>query len=106
MDACSRFASLARLALAIILLVPGLGHASDAAIEAGAGTPRFTLKSSTLAAAPLQAGRYSLRARFAPAESAGELREGNNYTLIGRLAKGGVNCGIGGPIFSDGFEGN
>ena len=36
----------------------------------------------------------------------GELREGDNFTLIGRFAKGNVSCGVGGVIFSNGFEGN
>ena len=95
--------------LALLLLVPTLALAAEGATEtttaASPTTSRFTLKSSSAESAPLQSGRYSLRARFAPAESAGELREGDHFTLIGRLAKGTVNCDFN-AIFSNGFEGN
>jgi hypothetical protein len=100
------------LALVALLHVPALVFAAEPAAsvrapsDVNAGAPRFTLKSSSTDAAPQQSGRYSLRARFAPAESAGELREGGNFSLIGRFAKGSVSCGPGGVIFSNGFEGN
>lgn len=89
-------------AIAMCLLVPMFAFAADPATST---TPRFTLKSSSTEAAPRQSGRYALRARFAPIESAGELREGKNFTLIGRFAKGGASCD-GTTIFSNGFEGN
>ena len=98
--------------LALLLLAPTLTRAgepatsAEATAAASAATPRFTLKSSSTEAAPQQSGRYSLRARFAPVASAGELREGENFTLIGRFAKTVVGCGTGGLPFSDGFEGN
>ena len=75
--------------------------------EALPAPAHLTLKTApVIEVAPQQSARYTLRARFAPAESAGELREGAHFTLIGRFAKGGVSCGIGGVIFSNGFEGN
>ena len=98
--------------LALLLLAPvlvfaaGPAASAEPATAASVATPRFTLKSSSTEAAPQQSGRYSLRARFAPVENAGELREGDHFTLIGSFAKGGVSCGIGGVIFSNGFEGN
>ena len=104
-----RLGPVTRLTLALLLLAPTLAHAAESAARAEANatsTPRFTLTASSTEAAPQQSGRYTLRARFAPVESAGELREGANFSLIGRFAKGGVNCGTGGVIFSNGFEGN
>lgn len=97
--------------LTLLLLVPALAFAAEPATSTEATTAaspttnRFTLKSSGTEVAPLQSGRYSLRARFAPAESAGELREGDRFTVIGRFAKGTVNCDFN-AIFSNGFEGN
>ena len=110
--ACRFRLPVASLALATLLLGPALGFAAEPAVSAHAttdvrdGAPRFTLKSSSTDAAPQQSGRYTLRARFAPEERAGELREGSNFSLIGRFAKGSFNCGPGGVIFSSGFEGN
>ena len=46
-----------------------------------------------------------MKARFAREESAGELREGGDFVLIGRFAKTGVSCDFT-EIFSNGFEGN
>lgn len=74
--------------------------------ETTAPRSNLTLKTAAvIEAAPQQGGRFTMRARFAPAESAGELREGANFTLIGRFAKGGMSCDFT-AIFSDGFEGN
>lgn len=97
-----------RAACLPLLLAPMFALAAEPAptAETNAAAPRFTLKSSSTDVAPQQSGRYTLRARFAPVESAGELREGGNFSLIGRFAKGSVSCGIGGVIFSNGFEGN
>jgi hypothetical protein len=98
--------------LALLLLAPACLLAAEPPTgnEAGHGTDaapsRFRLAASSTEAAPQSSGRYSLRARFAPAESAGELREGGHFTLIGRLAKGNVSCSAGGTIFANGFEGN
>lgn len=111
MRRCNRHSSLESIALAIFLLAPMLALAAEPATRAAATTAasaaksRFTLKSSSTEAAPQQSGRYALRARFAPVESAGELREGENFTLIGRFAKGAVSCDFT-AIFSNGFEGN
>ena len=93
------------LALAMFLFAPAPAPAAEPGADAGV-TTRFTLTSSSSEVAPQQSGRYSLRGRFAAVESAGELREGDNFTLIGRFAKGNVSCGVGGVIFSNGFEGN
>ena len=107
-----RLRPMARCALVLFLLAPTLALAAEPAMRADTGTgartastPRFTVKASSTEAAPQRSSRYTLRARFAPVESAGELREGANFSLIGRFAKGGVSCGIGGVIFSNGFEG-
>lgn len=97
--------------LALLLLVPMYALAFEPATAAELITPsdvaksRFTLKSSSTEVVPQQSGRYALRARFAPVESAGELREGDHFTVIGRFAKGTVNCDFN-AIFSNGFEGN
>ncbi|MCI1711175.1 MAG: hypothetical protein LKM32_01040 [Chiayiivirga sp.] len=69
-------------------------------------TSRFALKHPPrIEPTPQQAGRYTLKARFAREESAGELREGERFTLIGRLVKGGASCDAN-TLFSNGFEGN
>ena len=49
-------------------------------------------------------GRYTVRARFAAEEPGGELREGGDFVLIGRIAKGGVVCAPTDAVFGDGFE--
>lgn len=61
-----------------------------------AGTPRIE-------PAPQRSGRYTMTARFAREESAGELREGERFVLIGRLAKGNASCDFS-ALFADGFE--
>lgn len=74
--------------------------ANDAAIE----TPRLTLKSTPrIEAAPQTSARFTVNARFAREESAGELREGGGFALIGRFAKVGQSCDFT-QIFRDGFE--
>ena len=94
--------------LALLLLVPTLAFAAEGATEtttaASPTTSRFTLKSSSTEAAPQTSGRYTLRARFAPVESAGELRERKKFTLIGRFGKGGTSCDST-ALFLNGFEG-
>ena len=88
----------AQMALLTLLLGGGVPNAC-------AEPPRYALKQpAQIEAAPLQMGRYTLNARFAREESAGELREGGRYGLIGRLAKGGQSCDAG-QIFENGFEG-
>lgn len=88
----------------ILLTVALPARSADGAQTASA---HLALKTPpVIEAAPQHGDRYTLRARFAPVESAGELREGANFSLIGRFAKGGVSCGTGGVIFSNGFEGN
>jgi hypothetical protein len=81
----------------------GIAWQADAAPPAPAPS-RYTLKQATVEPAPQRTGRYALRGRFAKAESAGELREGENFVLIGRFAKAGVGCSVG-RIFQNGFEG-
>jgi hypothetical protein len=93
---------------ALLLLAPALVLAAEPATGNATGNdtiaaaPRFTLASSSTEAAPQSSARYTLRARFDAPASAGELREGEHFTLIGRLAKGGLSCS--GAIFSNGFE--
>lgn len=66
--------------------------------------PRLALKQAPrIESALQQSGRYTLTARFAREESAGELREGGDFALIGRFAKTGLSCDAG-AIFSNGFE--
>jgi hypothetical protein len=69
-------------------------------VPAAAG---FTLSKGRFERTGERAGRYTLRARLAPVESAGELRESGSFALIGRFAKAGASCD-GDRIFSDGFE--
>jgi hypothetical protein len=64
---------------------------------------RFTTRNARLDDVPQGAGRYQLRARFAAPETAGDLREGGGWALIGRFAKAGASCDFD-PIFRDGFE--
>lgn len=74
--------------------------ANDAAIE----SPKLTLKSTPrIEPAAQTSARYTLNARFAREESAGELREGGGFALIGRFAKVGQSCDFT-QIFRDGFE--
>jgi hypothetical protein len=81
------------------------GVAAESAAEPG--SPRYALRSTPTiepVASASTSGRYTLRARLAPEASAGELREGANFTLIGRFAKGAVICSAGDAIFRNGFE--
>ena len=68
-------------------------------------TSRYTLKQARVDAAATPTSRYTVNARFAPIESAGELREGATFSLIGRFGKAGSSCGTDGTIFRNGFEG-
>ena len=73
--------------------------------SASSSASRYSLRQVRAEASTVSdSGRYSVRARFAPAENAGELREGEHYTLIGRFAKAGSGCSAEGTIFRDGFE--
>jgi hypothetical protein len=92
------------LAASMLCSTPALAADPVSSAEAASPPSRLLLVSSTTQAAPQQSGRYSLRARFAPAESAGELREGGDFTLIGRFAKGAVICSSTDAIFRNGFE--
>jgi hypothetical protein len=90
-----------------LLLLAGMSCPAPAqAADEPARGSRFSLRDARIEAAPERAGRYSVRGRIAPVASAGELREGENFVLIGRFAKAGVGCGAdGGLIFRNGFEG-
>ena len=93
-----------RLLAPLLLLTAPAWAADQAAPEPG--RPRLTLKHAPqIEAAPLQSPRFTLTARFAREESAGELREGGGFALIGRFAKTGASCDFS-AIFSNGFEGN
>ncbi len=77
--------------------------AADAARpEAEAG---LALRSSRIESAAQTGGRFALRARLAPQAHGGELREGGDFVLLGRLSKAAVDCD-GDSLFRDGFEGN
>jgi hypothetical protein len=69
-----------------------------------AAPPRYRAVDATLEPAVPAAGRFRLKGRFAAEESAGELREGTRFILIGRLAKGTQSCDFG-ALFRNGFEG-
>lgn len=88
----------------LLLLLPCLLPATALA-DGDSGAPRFRLRApATIEPAPQQGGNYTLEARFAAQPSAGDLREGGRYSLIGRIAaKGSVACGTP-AIFDDGFE--
>lgn len=86
-----------------LMIIAPPSCSADAAQGAPSG---LRLRSEpVIEAAPQRGQRFSVRARFAPVPSAGELREGPNFTLIGRLAKGAASCDFS-AVFSDGFEGN
>lgn len=87
---------------AIALLSCTCGPAFAADTDATPAS-RLSLKSARIEPAPAHAGRYTISGRFAAAESAGELREGGDFVLIGRFAKGNINCDAG-TIFLNGFE--
>ena len=75
-------------------------------VQEPARESRLRLRETRLDTAPEHGGRYTVRGRISPVASAGELREGDNFVLIGRFAKAGVGCGpAGDSIFRDGFEG-
>jgi hypothetical protein len=78
------------------------GASAPDGTRAAAGT-HLTLRAVAIEPAPDPAARYTLRARLAPVESPGELRESGSFALIGRFAKAGASCD-GDRIFSDGFE--
>lgn len=79
--------------------VPGMARA-EAVKPSDSG---LRLKPSSIE--PRQSsGRYTMHARFAEEEKAGELREGGDFVLIGRIAKGGVACNPTDSIFRNGFE--
>ncbi len=76
------------------------------AAEPDATTSRLSLRNVSVEPAPQRSSRYRLQARFAPQASAGELREGGSFSLIGRFAKASVSCTIDSSIFKNGFEGS
>ena len=82
-----------------------LASESTASTVATTTASRYRLTSSTTEADAQQSSRYTLRARFAPAESAGDLREGGGLALIGRFAKAGASCDAN-AVFFNGFEGS
>lgn len=91
--------------LAGVLLAAWLPAWSAAADDASVAEPRLSLKAPpAIESAPQHGGRFTLRARFAPASSAGDLHESTNFTLIGRFAKRGLSCDFN-AMFADGFEG-
>ena len=91
-----------RLAAAAMLLVASFSplHASHATEAQGARYRLLRVEGDRSAS-----GRFTVRARLAPRATAGELREGGSFSLIGRLAKGNAICAIGGALLRDGFEG-
>ena len=76
-----------------------------AAAESAAQTPpsRYSVEQARIETQQ-RSEHFSARGRIAPVESAGELREGQTFTLIGRLAKAGSGCPSGDQIFKHGFE--
>jgi hypothetical protein len=74
-----------------------------AGTQAGTVDGDLRLKQAQIEPKP-SSGRYTVRARFAAEEAGGELREGGDFVLIGRIAKGGVVCTPLDAIFDDGFE--
>ncbi len=95
-----------RIQFVALTLLLCLGARASAAEGETAPPSRLSLKSpARIEPAPQQSARYILKARLAREESAGELREGGGFALIGRFAKAGMNCDFS-DIFSNGFEGN
>ena len=93
----------------LVALLLGAGHEAFAAeTHTTAGEPappsRYRLERSIVEPAAQEGGRYRVRARIAPAEQAGELREGDNFVLIGRIApKAASGCSTS-TLFRNGFE--
>jgi hypothetical protein len=89
-----------------------IGIASTARAEqpvtGPASSSRYSLRQVRVeAVTDSDTGRFSVRARVAPAESPGELHESANFSLLGRFSKAGVGCATGGStIFRNGFEGS
>jgi hypothetical protein len=95
-----------RLAGALLLItLPAVTPAWSAAPDIPPPAARFALRQAQLEVQPQRHGRFRIDARFAPVASAGELRDGAGFTLIGRIAKAGVGCDIN-ALFRNGFEGN
>ena len=99
--------AVSRLVICIALCV-GAANALAAEDSPSAPTtpasPRYRLDRAQIEAAPVSS-RYRVKARIAPLDSAGELRESPHYVLIGRFAKAAQSCGTDGTIFRNGFEG-
>lgn len=89
---------------ALALCDAALAATLSSEADAGADLSRLRLVSSHTEPAPQQSGRYSLRARFQREEREGELREGGDFVLIGRIAKAGASCDAN-ALFRNGFEG-
>lgn len=68
--------------------------------------PRLALRAAQLERAPEGTGRFQVRARLAREATAGELREGREFVLLGRLAKAGAAACGSHTLFRDGFEGS
>lgn len=90
-----------------IFLIAGLLLAVGAAPAMAQPPPStLSLKSSPrIEAAPQHGGRFTLKARIAREEKAGELRQGDQFTLIGRIGLLGESCDFS-VLFSNGFEGS
>lgn len=93
------------LATALLLIAAAPVAAAQSRTQQAAQRPELRLAAQQVEPAAQSAGRFRLRARFAPAESAGELREAKDLHLIGRFAKAGASCDAS-FVFRNGFEGN
>ncbi len=79
-----------------------------AATPATAQSPPSTLSLKSppnIETAPQQNGSFTLKARLAREEKSGELRQGKQFTLIGRIGLLGEDCNVA-TLFSNGFEGD
>ena len=102
MISIARLGTCASLALGLCVCAPIAIAAEPTPNAEVSASSRYRLTSSS--SEPTRTSdRYTLRARFAPLESAGELREGSGFTLIGRFAKAGASCDAN-TLFKNGFE--
>ena len=98
--------TLARAALLAAWLLASAAPAGAAAAgtqAAPASSSRFKLREARVYESKYGDGRFRIRARFAPVERTGDLREGGTFSMLGRFAKAGVSCDLN-AIFRDGFE--
>ena len=100
--------ALVRAIALFVGLAAGHGPAIAGPAEPSPGTtpsPPARLRLEAPRLEPVQAGgRFALRGRFQREESAGELREGGTFQLIGRFGKAGQSCDFN-ALFRIGFEG-